>query len=51
MTPREIREAYRAFNRASAEAFRLQRDIREADRLIANLELLMDGLRRQELAK
>lgn len=39
MTKREIREAYRAFNRASHEAYRLQRCMREADKLIAHLEV------------
>jgi len=35
MTPAEIRKAYREFNRASREAFKLRRHIEEADRLIA----------------
>ena len=38
MTKDEIRAAYRAFNKASRDAFRLQRHMREADALIASLQ-------------
>lgn len=38
MTRKEIRQAYRAFNRASREAWLLQRRMREADDLIARMQ-------------
>lgn len=37
MTRKEIRDAYRAFNRASRDAFQLKRRLREADELIARM--------------